>query len=53
MNNPKFKFTKDMVNEKFIKMLQEQPEQAKTAKPNALEMLKAKDGLNRIRNERV
>jgi len=52
VNNPKFKFTKEMVTERFIKILQEEPVQDKTAKPNVLETLKAKTGLNRIRNER-
>jgi len=49
----KFKFTKEMVNERFIKILQEQPEQAKTAQPNVLERLKAKAGLNKAGNERT
>ena len=54
MREPKYKFTKDMVNEAFIKMIQEQPEQPSTqpSKPNLLQEFKAKTGLNRIRNER-
>ena len=54
MNKPKFKLTKEMVTERFIKILQEEPEQAKAqAKPNVLEILKSKAGLNRTRNERT
>ena len=53
MSEPKFKFTKDMVNERFIKMIQAQPGQATSAKPNVIEELKAKAGLNRIRNGRT
>ena len=50
----KFKFTKEMVNERFIKMLQEQPGQPgnQPVKPNVLEELLAKGRLSKG-NERT
>ena len=50
---PKFRYTKEMLIEEMVEALQEEPAQDKTAKPNVLEMLKAKTGLNRINNERT
>lgn len=44
VSDPQFKFTKDMVNERFIRMLQggvEQPNNQPT-KPNILQLLRAK-----------
>ena len=49
---PKFKYTKEMLIDEMVEALQEEPKGI-TAKPNALEMLKAKAGLNRTRNERI
>ena len=47
VSNLKFKFTKDMVNERFIKMLQEEPAKDKTEKPNVLQTLLAKTKLGK------
>jgi len=43
VSKPNYKFTKEMVIERFIKMVHIQPEQAKPqGKPNLLRMMRAK-----------
>jgi hypothetical protein len=49
----KFKFTKEMLINEMVEALQEGPTQDITAKPNALEKLRAAAGLNRTKNERT
>ena len=54
-NVAKFKFTQQDLDDMVVKALGAEPTKAedKTTKPNVLEILKSKTGLNRIRNERL
>jgi len=47
VNKPNYKFTKEMVIERFINMVHTQPEQAKQlGKPNLIQLMRAKRELD-------